>query len=286
MKDWRKVNQMIIDGKEISKKIREEVKREIKKFGYKPKLAILMAGDDESSKVYANSKVKACENVGIEAKIYYFSESEESKFFDTLKFLNEDKNTHGIMIEMPLPKNFNAELVYDTLNPYKDVDCISNYNMGRLFAGKPLFVPCTPKAILHILECINTQFEGKHAVVIGRSNILGKPVAKLLLDKNCTVTVCHSKTKDLAYYTRQADILVLAAGKMNLVKGDMVKEGAILIDAGINVYQDNIYGDADFESVKDLCSYVTPVPGGVGPVTTAMILKNTLEAFKYAVKGA
>lgn len=276
---------MIINGKEISNKIKEEVKREIMEFSYKPRLAILMAGNDESSKVYANSKVKACQNVGIEAEVYYFSESEESKFFDMLKFLNEDKNTHGIMIEMPLPKSFNAELVYDILNPYKDVDCISNYNMGRLFAGNPIFVPCTPKAILHILENIDTEFEGKHAVVIGRSNILGKPVAKLLLDKNCTVTVCHSKTKDLAYHTKQADILVLAAGKMNLIKGDMIKEGTILIDAGINVYDGNIYGDADFESVKGLCSYITPVPGGVGPVTTAMILKNTLEALKYAVKS-
>jgi len=276
---------MIIDGKEISNRIKEEVKRKIQEFGYKPRLAILMAGDDESSKVYANSKVKACESVGIEAKVYYFSEKEEDKFFDTLQRLNEDKDTHGIMIEMPLPKGFDVDKVYDTINPYKDVDCISNYNMGRLFAGKPLFVPCTPKAIIHILENTGVDLEGKHAVVIGRSNILGKPVAKLLLDKNCTVTVCHSKTKDLAYHTKQADVLVVAAGKMNLVRGDMVKEGVVLIDAGINVHEGKIYGDADFESIKDKASYITPVPGGVGPVTTAMILKNTLEAFKYAVKS-
>jgi methylenetetrahydrofolate dehydrogenase (NADP+)/methenyltetrahydrofolate cyclohydrolase len=276
---------MIIDGKEISNKIKEEVRKEVEKLDEKPKLAILMAGDDESSKVYANSKVKACESVGMKAEVYYFSEHEEKKFFETLNRLNEDEKTHGIMIEMPLPKSFDVDRVYDTINPYKDVDCISNYNMGRLFAGKPLFVPCTPKAIIHILENIGIELEGKHAVVIGRSNILGKPVAKLLLDKNCTVTVCHSKTKDLGFHTKQADVLVVAAGKMNLVKGDMVKEGVVLIDAGINVHEGKIYGDADFDSIKDKASYITPVPGGVGPVTTAMILKNTLEAFKYAVKS-
>lgn len=276
----------IIDGKLISKEIKENIKNEIKNLKVAPKLAILMAGNDESSKVYANSKIKACESVGMKAEVFYFTQDEEDLFFKKLDFLNNDKNTHGIMIEMPLPKNYNKNRVFDLINPYKDVDCISNYNMGRLFAGDPLFLPCTPKAIMHILKSLKSELTGKHAVVIGRSNILGKPVAKLLLDENTTVTVCHSKTKNIAEFTKQADILVLATGKRNLVNKEMIKEGTILIDAGINVFEGNIYGDADFESVKELCSYITPVPGGVGPVTTAMILENTLEAYKYAIKNS
>lgn len=277
---------MIIDGKAISQKIKNSIRNEIEYNGYFPKLAILLSGDDESSLVYVNSKTKACESVGIKTEVFYFNESEEVKFINTIKFLNNDKNVHGIMVEMPLPKNFNIELIFDIVNPYKDVDCISTYNMGRLFAGKPLFVPCTPKAILHILDNININLAGKHAVIVGRSNILGKPVSKLLLDRDCTVTTCHSKTTDLKSYTKNADILVLAAGKKNLINKDMVKEGTVLIDAGINVYEGYIYGDADFNDIKDICSYITPVPGGVGPVTTAMILQNTLEAFKYAFKNS
>lgn len=277
---------MIIDGKIISQKIKNDIKREIEDAGYFPKLAILMVGDDESSKVYINSKIKACESVGIKTEVFYFDRSEEAKFIDAIKALNNDKKVHGIMIEMPLPKNYNLELLFDIINPFKDVDCISTYNMGRLFAGKPIFMPCTPKAILHILDSININLSGRHAVVVGRSNILGKPISKLLLDRDCTVTTCHSKTINLRSYTKNADILVLAAGKKNLINADMVKEGVVLIDAGINVYEGNIYGDADFDSLKDICSYITPVPGGVGPVTTAMILQNTLEAFKYAYKNS
>lgn len=277
---------MIIDGRKLAQKIKENIKREIEDSGYFPKLAILMAGDDKSSKIYVNSKIKACESVGIKTEVSYFKKNEETKFIDAIKSLNNDKKVNGIMIEMPLPENFNLELILDIINPYKDVDCISTYNMGRLFSGKSLFVPCTPKAILHILDSININLAGKHAVVVGRSNILGKPISKLLLDRDCTVTTCHSKTTDLRAYTENADILVLAAGRKNLINADMIKEGVVLIDAGINVHEGNIYGDADFDSVKDICSYITPVPGGVGPVTTAMILQNTLEAFKYACKNS
>jgi len=276
---------MIIDGKVIAKRIRENIKAEIQENNYKPKLAILIAGNDSASKIYANTKVKACAGVGIDAEVFCFSDSEEGKFLKKLEELNVDENIHGIIVEMPLPKSFNAQRTYDLINPLKDVDCISTYNMGRLFAGNPLYLPCTPHAILTILKQLDINFTGKHAVIVGRSNILGKPVAKLMLDLDMTVTQCHSKTVDLQKYTKMADVLILAAGKKNLINGDMIKEGVILIDAGINEYDGKIYGDCDFQSAENRCLYITPVPGGVGPVTTSMVLLNTLEAYKNAIKN-
>ncbi|MGF7399513.1 bifunctional 5,10-methylenetetrahydrofolate dehydrogenase/5,10-methenyltetrahydrofolate cyclohydrolase [Thermoanaerobacterium thermosaccharolyticum] len=276
---------MIIDGKVIAKRIRANIKAEIQENNYKPKLAILIAGNDSASKIYANAKVKACAGVGIDAEVFCFSDSEEGKFLKKLEELNVDENIHGIFVEMPLPKSFNAQRTYDIINPLKDVDCISTYNMGRLFAGNPLYLPCTPHAILTILKQLDINFTGKHAVIVGRSNILGKPVAKLMLDLDMTVTQCHSKTVDLQKYTKMADVLILAAGKKNLINGDMIKEGVILIDAGINEYDGKIYGDCDFQSAENRCLYITPVPGGVGPVTTSMVLLNTLEAYKNAIKN-
>lgn len=276
---------MIIDGKVIAKRIRANIKAEIQENNYKPKLAILIAGNDSASKIYANAKVKACAGVGIDAEVFCFSDSEEGKFLNKLEELNVDENIHGIFVEMPLPKSFNAQRTYDIINPLKDVDCISTYNMGRLFAGNPLYLPCTPHAILTILKQLDINFTGKHAVIVGRSNILGKPVAKLMLDLDMTVTQCHSKTVDLQKYTKMADVLILAAGKKNLINGDMIKEGVILIDAGINEYDGKIYGDCDFQSAENRCLYITPVPGGVGPVTTSMVLLNTLEAYKNAIKN-
>ncbi|MGF7397081.1 bifunctional 5,10-methylenetetrahydrofolate dehydrogenase/5,10-methenyltetrahydrofolate cyclohydrolase [Thermoanaerobacterium thermosaccharolyticum] len=276
---------MIIDGKVIAKRIRANIKAEIQENNYKPKLAILIAGNDSASKIYANAKVKACAGVGIDAEVFCFSDSEEGKFLKKLEELNVDENIHGIFVEMPLPKSFNSQRTYDIINPLKDVDCISTYNMGRLFAGNPLYLPCTPHAILTILKQLDINFTGKHAVIVGRSNILGKPVAKLMLDLDMTVTQCHSKTVDLQKYTKMADVLILAAGKKNLINGDMIKEGAILIDAGINEYDGKVYGDCDFQSAENRCLYITPVPGGVGPVTTSMVLLNTLEAYKNAIKN-
>ncbi|SNX55368.1 bifunctional 5,10-methylenetetrahydrofolate dehydrogenase/5,10-methenyltetrahydrofolate cyclohydrolase [Thermoanaerobacterium sp. RBIITD] len=276
---------MVIDGKSIAKEIRDKIKSEIMQNNYKPHLAIVMAGNDEASKIYANTKVKACKSVGIDANVFYFDEDEEKKYIAKLEELNNDTNVHGIMVEMPLPLSFNKQRTYDIIDPYKDVDCISTYNMGRLFAGNPLYIPCTPNAILYILKNLNIDFTGKHAVVVGRSDILGKPVAKLMLDLNMTVTQCHSKTIDLEKYTRQADVLILAVGKRNLVNGDMIKDGVILVDAGITEYDGKIFGDCDFDSVERHCHYITPVPGGVGPVTTSMVLLNTLEAYKNAIKN-
>ncbi|AFK86932.1 MULTISPECIES: bifunctional 5,10-methylenetetrahydrofolate dehydrogenase/5,10-methenyltetrahydrofolate cyclohydrolase [Thermoanaerobacterium] len=277
---------MVIDGRNIAKSIREKVKSEILEKNYHPKLAILVAGNDEASLIYANTKLKACANVGIDAYTYFFNDDEEDKFLEKLNELNTDDSIHGIMIEMPLPKSYNAQRIYDLINPIKDVDCISTYNMGRLFSGNPLYLPCTPYAILTILKSLDVDYTGKHAVVVGRSNILGKPVAKLMLDLDMTVTQCHSKTLNLEEYTKTADVLVLAVGRRNLVDGQMVKKGTILIDAGINEYNGEIYGDCDFQSVEGLCSYITPVPGGVGPVTTSIVLSNTLEAYKNAIKNS
>ncbi|MDE4541698.1 bifunctional 5,10-methylenetetrahydrofolate dehydrogenase/5,10-methenyltetrahydrofolate cyclohydrolase [Thermoanaerobacterium saccharolyticum] len=277
---------MVIDGRNIAKSIREKVKSEILEKNYHPKLAILVAGNDEASTIYANTKLKACANVGIDAYTYFFNDDEEDKFLEKLNELNTDDSIHGIMIEMPLPKSYNAQRIYDLINPIKDVDCISTYNMGRLFSGNPLYLPCTPYAILTILKSLDVDYTGKHAVVVGRSNIVGKPVAKLMLDLDMTVTQCHSKTLNLDEYTKTADVLVLAVGRRNLVDGHMVKKGTILIDAGINEHNGEIYGDCDFQSVEDLCSYITPVPGGVGPVTTSIVLSNTLEAYKNAIKNS
>lgn len=275
---------MIIDGKEIAKKIRENIKAEIRENNYKPRLAILIAGNDSASKIYANTKVKVCTDVGIDTEVYCFSDREEDNFIKKLNELNTDENVHGIIVEMPLPKSFNPQKTFDLINPVKDIDCISTYNMGRLFAGNPIYLPCTPHAILTILKQLNINFAGKHAVIVGRSNILGKPVAKLMLDLDMTVTQCHSKTIELEKYTKMADVIILAAGKRNLVNGDMIKDGAILIDAGINEYDGKIYGDCDFQSAQKRSLYITPVPGGVGPVTVTMVLLNTLEAYKNAVK--
>ncbi|AEF17218.1 Bifunctional protein folD [Thermoanaerobacterium xylanolyticum LX-11] len=277
---------MVIDGRNIAKSIREKVKSEIFEKNYHPKLAILVAGNDEASLIYANTKIKACANVGIDAYTYFFTNDEEDKFLKKLDELNTDDSIHGIMIEMPLPKSYDAQRIYDLINPIKDVDCISTYNMGRLFSGNPLYLPCTPYAILTILKSLDVEYTGKHAVVVGRSNILGKPVAKLMLDLDMTVTQCHSKTLNLEEYTKTADVLVLAVGRRNLVGGQMVKKGTIVIDAGINEYNGEIYGDCDFQSVESLCSYITPVPGGVGPVTTSIVLSNTLEAYKNVIKNS
>lgn len=276
---------MIIDGKTITENIKNDIKKEIIENNYKPTLSIIMAGNDESSRIYAKAKIKACKSVGINTEFYHFEDNEEDKFVAKLNELNLDNNVSGIMLEMPLPKSYKINSIIDIINPIKDVDAISPYNMGRLFTGNPLYIPCTPKAIHYILKSLNIDFTGKHAVVVGRSNIVGKPVAHLLLSMNMTITICHSKTINLKEYTKQADVLVLAVGKRNLLNKEMIKKNVVLIDAGINYYDGKIFGDADFEDVKEDCSYITPVPGGVGPITTTMILLNTLEAYKNAIKS-
>ncbi|MBI4745361.1 MAG: bifunctional methylenetetrahydrofolate dehydrogenase/methenyltetrahydrofolate cyclohydrolase FolD [Deltaproteobacteria bacterium] len=276
----------IIDGKAISEKIRSEVKaateKLIKEKGVTPGLAVVLVGDNPASKVYVGSKEKACGEMGFYSEKHVLpvtaSQDELLKLIDKL---NNDKNIHGILVQLPLPEQINEDLVLEAISPGKDVDGFHPYNVGRLAVGKPLFQPCTPYGMMKMLEYSNISVEGKHAVIIGRSNIVGKPIALMLLQKSATVTICHSKTKDLKAEVKRADIVVAAIGKPEFVTGDMMKEGAVVLDVGINRLESGkLVGDVDFASAEKVASAITPVPGGVGPMTIAMLMFNTLESAK------
>lgn len=276
----------IIDGKAISQKIRSEVKAAteilIKEKGVTPGLAVVLVGDNPASKVYVGSKEKACVEMGFYSEKHVLpvtaSQDELLKLIDKL---NKDKNIHGILVQLPLPRQINEDLVLEAISPEKDVDGFHPYNVGRLAVGKPLFQPCTPYGMMKMLEYSNISVEGKHAVIIGRSNIVGKPIALMLLQKSATVTICHSKTKDLKAEVKRADIVVAAIGKPEFVTGDMLKEGAVVLDVGINRLESGkLVGDVDFASAEKVASAITPVPGGVGPMTIAMLMYNTLESAK------
>ncbi|MEK6725337.1 MAG: bifunctional methylenetetrahydrofolate dehydrogenase/methenyltetrahydrofolate cyclohydrolase FolD [Deltaproteobacteria bacterium] len=276
----------IIDGKAISEKIRSEVKAATEKLinakGVTPGLAVVLVGDNPASKVYVGSKEKACVEMGFYSEKHVLpvtaSQDELLKLVDKL---NKDKNIHGILVQLPLPKQINEDLVLEAISPEKDVDGFHPYNVGRLAVGKPLFQPCTPYGMMKMLEYSNISVEGKHAVIIGRSNIVGKPIALMLLQKSATVTICHSKTKDLKAEVKRADIVVAAIGKPEFVTGDMLKEGAVVLDVGINRLESGkLVGDVDFASAEKVASAITPVPGGVGPMTIAMLMYNTLESAK------
>ena len=276
----------IIDGKAISQKIRSEVKAAteilIKEKGVTPGLAVVLVGDNPASKVYVGSKEKACVEMGFYSEKHVLpvtaSQDELLKLIDKL---NKDKNIHGILVQLPLPKQINEDFVLEAISPSKDVDGFHPYNVGRLAVGKPLFQPCTPYGMMKMLEYSNISVEGKHAVIIGRSNIVGKPIALMLLQKSATVTICHSKTKDLKAEVKRADIVVAAIGKPEFVTGDMLKEGAVVLDVGINRLESGkLVGDVDFASAEKVASAITPVPGGVGPMTIAMLMYNTLESAK------
>ena len=275
----------LIDGKELAKKIRNNLKDEVielKNKGINPKLAVILVGNDKASKIYVKNKNKACEDVGIEFEEYLLDE--DTKMEDLLKLinsLNDNPNIHGILLQSPIPRHLDINLAIDTISPKKDVDGFHPVNVGKLIIGQDTFVSCTPYGIIKMLEEYGIEIEGANAVVIGRSNIVGKPISLCLLNKNATVTICHSKTKNLKEITSKADILIVAIGKAKFVSEDMVKEGATVIDVGINRLDDGkIVGDVDFENVKDKASYITPVPGGVGPMTIAMLMKNVVKAAK------
>lgn len=276
---------IILDGKALAKKTREELKikvDELKKKNIFPKLAVIMVGDDPSSKIYVRNKSKACEEVGIEYEEHLLSADIEMKtLLDLINELNNRKDVHGILLQSPIPKNLDINLAFRTTKPEKDVDGFNPINVGKLSLNQDCFVSCTPFGIMRMLSEYNIETEGKHAVIIGRSNIVGKPMLQCLLNKNATVTVCHSKTQNLAEITKQADILVCAIGKPNFVTEDMVKEGAVVIDVGINRNAEGkVCGDVDFENVSKKASYITPVPGGVGPMTIAMLMNNIVKAAK------
>lgn len=275
----------IIDGKKLSEKIREEIKTEVKKLARKkivPGLAVIIVGENEASKIYVRNKIASCEQVGIKSFHYHLPEkTSEKKLIALIQKLNKDKKVHGILVQLPLPKQIHPDVIIESIDPKKDVDGLHPFNLGLLAVGKPNFVPCTPAGMMRMLEEINYDCSGKDAVVIGRSNIVGKPISLLLLAKNATVTMCHSKTKDLFIKLKMADIIVAAVGVPKIVDGLCVKEGAVVLDVGINRSSEGkLVGDVDFESAAKVAGYITPVPGGVGPMTITMLLWNTLEAAK------
>lgn len=275
----------IIDGKELAKKIRGNLKIENEKLiqkGIQAKLAVILVGNDSASKIYVKNKSKACVDVGIEFEEILLDESTTmQKLLDIIDKLNNRKDINGILLQSPIPKGLNIQEAFEKIDYRKDVDGFNPINVGKLMIGQDCFVSCTPFGIIKMLEEYNIPIEGKHAVVIGRSNIVGKPLSQCLLNKNATVTICHSRTKNLAEYTKTADILISAVGKVNLVTKDMVKDGATVIDVGMNRDEKGkLVGDVDFENVKEKAAYITPVPGGVGPMTIAMLMNNVIKAFK------
>lgn len=277
----------IIDGKLISAQIREEIAESVKKFnaetGKLPGLAVIIVGEDPASQVYVRNKKKACEQVGFYSRVYEMpGDTTQAELNALVEELNSDEAIHGILVQLPLPKHLNEEEVLLKIDPKKDVDAFHPYNVGRITIGNPKFLPCTPAGVMQLLYRSGIEISGKECVVVGRSNIVGKPMALLLLAANGTVTVCHSRTRDLKEMCRRADILVAAIGKADFFTADMVKEGAVVIDVGMNRRADGkLTGDVDFESVEPVASYITPVPGGVGPMTITMLLQNTLTAAGY-----
>ncbi len=274
----------IINGKELAKHIREGLKEEVtelKNAEIYPKLAVIMVGDDPASKVYVRNKSKACEDVGIKYEEHLLSsKTTREELLELIEKLNNDETVHGILVQSPLPEGLDANEAFRTISPKKDVDGFHPINVGKLSLNQDCFVSCTPYGIIKMLEYYNIPIEGANAVIIGRSNIVGKPLAKCLLNKNATVTVCHSKTKNLKEITKTADILIAAIGKSKFVTADMVKEGATVIDVGINRTEEGLIGDTDFENIKEKVAYITPVPGGVGPMTIAMLMHNVVKAAK------
>lgn len=280
----------IIDGKAISRQVREEIAAEVVKFKEKyncaPGLAVIIVGNDPASQVYVRNKKRGCEEVGFYSESYELDESTtQEELIALIERLNNDEKIHGILVQLPLPKHLNETEVLLKIKPEKDVDAFHPYNVGKIMIGNHDLLPCTPAGVMVLLEKSGIDVTGKKCVVIGRSNIVGKPMAMLLLHANGTVTICHSKTKDLADICREADILVASIGKPEFVKGDMVKEGAVVVDVGINRLESGkLVGDVAFSEVEPKASYITPVPGGVGPMTITMLLKNTLTAANIALK--
>lgn len=274
----------IINGKEISAAIREEIKAEVQGMSVRPGLAVVLVGDDPASAVYVRNKSKACAEVGIYSEVYRLpEETGREQLLGLIEQLNQSPLIHGILVQLPLPKHLDPEEVIMAIDPAKDVDAFHPVNVGKIMIGNYDFLPCTPAGVMELLHRSGIEVSGKECVVIGRSNIVGKPQAMLLLHENATVTVCHSKTRDLPSVCRRADILVSAVGKAKFVTADMVRNGAVIIDVGMNRDENGkLCGDVDFEPVSEKASYITPVPGGVGPMTITMLLKNTVTAAKRA----
>ena len=276
---------IIIDGKKLAQEIRENLKiecEELKEKGITPKLAVIMVGEDKASQVYVKNKSKACNEIGIEYEEYLLgANTKQKELIKLIQKLNKDETVNGILLQSPIPQSLDINEAFRTIAPEKDVDGFNPINVGRLSLNQNTFVSCTPYGIMKMFEKYNINLEGKDVVIIGRSNIVGKPLIQCCLNKNATVTVCHSKTKDLKMHTKNADVVISAIGKAKYITEDMIKENAIVIDVGINRGEDGkITGDVDFENVSKKASYITPVPGGVGPMTIAMLMNNIIKACK------
>lgn len=270
----------ILDGKSLSAKVKDELKGNVNSYFQTPILAVVTIGDDAASEVYVKNKKKACEYVGMSfIHLDYASCVKEEVVIKKIKQLNKDKSVNGIIVQLPIPDNFNVSKIINTIDPAKDVDGLTNTQAGKLIQNEKCLIPCTPKGIMEIFKEYKIDLEGKHIVIVGRSNLVGKPLMLECLNKNATVTMCHSKTKDLKKYTKDADILVVAVGKKYLIDKTMIKKDSIIIDVGINRIDGKLYGDVN-PNVEEVCGYLTPVPGGVGPMTVSMLLKNTFEAYK------
>ena len=277
----------IIDGKALAKNVRENLKKdveELKKKGVIPRLAVILVGDDKASQIYVKNKSKACIEVGVEYEEILLDESTSmEKLLNIIDDLNNRNDITGILLQSPIPKHLDINEAFRRISPNKDVDGFNPVSIGKLCLNQDTFVSCTPYGIMKMFEAYNVDLDGKDAVIIGRSNIAGKPMALSMLNKNATVTICHSKTKNLKEITKKADILVAAVGKKHFVTADMVKEGAVVIDVGINRTEEGLFGDVDFENVKEKTSLITPVPGGVGPMTVAMLINNVVKCAKNMI---
>ena len=275
----------LLDGKKLSAKIKENLKNEISEFvsktGTTPGLAVLLVGNDPASHTYVAMKAKACKEVGLYSIVHEMPDTvKEDDILSTIKMINENPKVHGLLVQLPLPKHVDATKILEAVDPAKDVDGFHPFNLGRLVAGLDTFVPCTPLGVMELLAEYGIEVKGKDCVVVGASNIVGKPMASLLLNAGATVDICHIHTKDLKAHTKNADMIFVGVGKAGLITADMVKEGAVVVDIGINKVGDKLVGDVDFDEVSKKCTYITPGPGGVGPMTIAMLLSNTLKAAK------
>ena len=269
-----------IDGKKISLEVKEELKKEISLLEVKPSLVVISVGDDPASKVYVRQKEKCAKYVGINYTHLNYDHIEDDELIKKIEELNNDKNINGIIVQLPLPKGMDSTKIVNSINPEKDVDGLTYINSGRLLNGEKCLVSCTPKGIMHLLKHEKIDLEGKNAVVVGRSILVGKPMMNLLINANATVTLCHSRTKNIEKITKKADVLIVAIGKKHFITRDMVKRGSVIIDVGINRVEDKLYGDVFYDDVYDKVKKITPVPGGVGPMTVVMLMSNVLEAYK------
>ncbi len=276
---------MIMNGKELSLKIKENLKKEVEKLDPKPSLVVIQVGEDPASSIYVNSKAKLAREIGYEFEHAKFDENvSEEELIQKIEYINSSDSINGVIVQLPIPKHLDANKIINKINPTKDIDGLTELNAGKLLTSKASLVSCTPKGIITLLKEYNVPFEGKHVVIVGRSNLVGKPLIGLCLNENATVTVCHSKTKDLAKVTKKADILIVAVGKAKLITADYVRKGAVVVDVGINRVDGKLYGDVDFESVSKKAKLITPVPGGVGPMTTISLMENVLVSYNEMKK--